>query len=222
MNKLNFAIGMGLCAIMISSSAISAEQGEWVVRLGPALIEPTDNTNDEVDGIPDSDVRVDNDFTLGFTIGYMLTDNFAIELLGVTPGQHDLQGAGSIGGLGEIGSVDVFPPTLSLQYHLNTSSRFKPFVGIGLNYTHFRNERASSSLEAALGGETDIDIDDSFGIAGHVGVDYAIDDSWLVNATVWYIDIEAEAELSTAGAGDRDVDIDIDPWVFLLSIGKTF
>ena len=224
MSKLIISITIGFI-LFSSGSCFAAEKGDLVVRIGPALIEPNDDTNDEVEGIPDSDVRVDNDVTFGFTIGYMLTDNFSVELLGVTPADHDLNAAGSIGALGNIGSTDVFPPTLSLQYHFQNSSRFKPYVGIGVNYTHFLNENTSDSLETALGGPTDLDIDDSIGLAGHVGVDFAINDSWFANATVWYIDIEAEAELSTQtvlGTVERDVDIDIDPWVVFIGIGRTF
>ena len=196
------------------------EPGDWLVRIGPALIEPNDDSND-VDGLANSEVGVDGDVTLGFTIGYMLTSNWAIELLGVTPSEHDLQGRGSIGGLGDIGDVDVFPPTLSLQYHFTNQGRFNPYVGAGLNYTHFSNANASASLETALGGDTSIDIDDSWGLSAHAGVDVFISDSFFVNAAIWYVDIDADATLNT-GAVDRDVDIDIDPWVFFVGIGKSF
>ncbi len=203
-----------------SNSLLAYEPGDWIVRIGPALIEPNDDSND-VDGIPGAEVGVDNNVTLGFTIGYMLTSNFAVELLGVTPSNHDLTGEGTISGLGDVGDVDVFPPTLSLQYHFSGSSRFQPYVGAGINYTHFTNEDTSSSLETALGGSTDLDVDDSWGLAAQAGIDMSLGDSWLINAAIWYVDIDADATLST-GPVSRDVDIDIDPWVFFIGIGKTF
>ena len=72
-------------------------------------------------------MRVDSNVTLGFTTGYMLTSKYAIELLGVTPSKHDLRGKDGIGALGKIADVDVFPPTLSLQYHFDGTSILHAF-----------------------------------------------------------------------------------------------
>ena len=64
-------------------------------------------------------------------------------------------------------------------------------------------------------------MDDSWGLAAQAGIDYSMGDSWLMNAAIWYVDIDADATLTT-GSVDRDVDIDIDPWVFFVGIGKKF
>ena len=54
-----------------------------------------------------------------------------------------------------------------------------------------------------------------------MGMDYMITDKIILNASVWYIDIEADATIKANGVS-RDVDIDIDPWVFFLGVGMTF
>ena len=209
-----------LLCLFVSQAAFSYEQGTWFARIGPAFIEPNDSSND-VEGIPGTEVGVDNDVTLGFTIGYMLTSRFAIELLGVTPSTHDLKGKDGLSALGKIADVDVFPPTLSLQYHFNGTDKFHPYIGAGFNYTHFPDEDVSSSLEAALGGNTRLDIDDSWGLAAQIGTDITINDNWFFNTAIWYVDIDADATLKTNGVR-RDVDIDIDPWVFFAGIGRKF
>lgn len=209
-----------LLCLFASQNVFAYEQGTWFARIGPALIEPNDSSND-VEGIPNTEVGVDNDVTLGFTIGYMLTSRFAIELLGVTPATHDLKGKDGLSALGKIADVDVFPPTLSLQYHFNGSTKFHPYIGAGFNYTHFPDEDVSSSLETALGGNTRLDIDDSWGLAAQIGTDISINDNWFFNTAIWYVDIDADATLKTNGVR-RDVDIDIDPWVFFVGIGRKF
>ncbi len=209
-----------LSLILAAQAGFAYDKGTWFARIGPALIEPNDSSND-VDGIPNSGVRVDNNVTLGFTIGYMLTSKYAIELLGVTPSKHDLRGKDVIGSLGKIADVDVFPPTLSFQYHFNSTGNFHPYIGAGVNYTHFPDEDVSSSLETALGGSTRLDVDDSWGLAAQIGFDYSMGEKWFVNSAIWYVDIDADATLTTNGV-DRDVDIDIDPWVFFAGIGRTF
>jgi outer membrane protein len=206
--------------LLFSSNCFAYEKGTWFARLGPALIEPNDSSND-VEGLAGTGVRVDNDLTLGFTIGYMLTSKYAIELLGVTPSKHDLRGKEGISALGKIADVDVFPPTLSFQYHFNGSSTFHPYIGVGINYTYFPDENVTSSLEAALGGSTKLDIDDSWGLAAQIGMDYSLNDNWFINTALWYADIDADATLKTNGVS-RDVDIDIDPWVLFAGIGRKF
>ncbi|MEM8845436.1 MAG: OmpW family outer membrane protein [Pseudomonadota bacterium] len=199
---------------------LAYESGDWIVRIGPALIEPNDSSND-VEGLPGTEVGVDNDVTFGFTIAYALSSNWMVELLGVTPATHDLRGRGSISNLGKIGDIDVFPPTLSLQYHITGSEKFSPYLGLGINYTHFSSENASDSLEMAFGGDTSIDIDDSWGPAVQAGLDFKITDDIVLNASVWYINIDADATLKTNGVS-RDVDIDVDPWVLFIGVGKRF
>jgi outer membrane protein len=166
-------------------------------------------------------VAVDDGFSLGITAAYMMTDQIGIELLAAIPFKHDLQGAGDLAGLGRIGDTKHLPPTLSLQYHFMPTAQFQPYAGIGVNYTTFFSEDASSSLEGALG-ETSIKLDDSWGFAGQIGADMVLDNGWILNAAVWYIDIETEATLNTADAGQLKVDVDIDPWVFMLGAGFKF
>ena len=217
--SLNLGLIIFSC-VLLTSPSFAYDPGTWFVRLGPALIEPNDSSND-VEGLADTGVRVDNDVTLGFTIGYMLNSKFAIELLGVTPSNHDLRGKDGLGALGKIADVDVFPPTLSLQYHFSGNATLHPYVGVGVNYTNFVDDSVSSSLENALGGDTRLDIDDSWGLAAQAGMDYSINDNWFVNTAIWYADIDADATLKTNGVR-RDVDIDIDPWVFFAGIGRKF
>ncbi|MEZ5582963.1 MAG: OmpW family outer membrane protein [Candidatus Competibacteraceae bacterium] len=164
---------------------------------------------------------MDDDVTLGFTIGYMMTDNVALELLGVIPTKHDISGEGTISALGRIGDAKVLPPTLSIQYHFMPTAEIRPYVGAGINYTFFYDEGTTSSLNNALGGKTDLDLDNSWGLAAQAGVDVVFKDNWFGSFTAWYVDIDTEATLRTNGV-KRKVDVDIDPWVLMLSVGTSF
>ena len=77
---------------------------------------------------------VDVDDATGFTINfaYMLTDRWSVELLAAYPYKHDIHLKGtSI----KVGETKHLPPTLSIQYHLNPTGAFQPYVGAGVNYT---------------------------------------------------------------------------------------
>src|SRR5690606_20661325 len=85
-------------------------------------------------------VSVSNSVVPELDITYFLTRNIAVELiLGTTP--HNIRAGGSIAGLGPVGRVWLLPPTLTLQYHVDLTDRIKPYVGAGVNYTIFYNEK---------------------------------------------------------------------------------
>ncbi|RMU49294.1 hypothetical protein ALP29_200465 [Pseudomonas syringae pv. avii] len=56
-------------------------------------------------------------------------------------------------------------------------------------------------------------------------MDYMITDNVLVNASVWYVDINTEATVdgpSALAVGQTKVDVDIDPWVYMVGVGYKF
>ena len=53
------------------------------------------------------------------------------------------------------------------------------------------------------------------------GINYDIDDKFLANVAIWYIDIDTELEGSNAALG-KDYDVEIDPLVFMAGVGYKF
>jgi outer membrane protein len=155
----------------------------------------------------DSDVTPELDFT------YMLTPNWGLELI-LASSKHNVEGTGSLASAGKLFDVRTLPPTLTLQYHFNTNGTIRPYVGAGLNYTTFFDEDGTSGIK-------DIHLKDSWGLAANVGVDYAINKDWFVNADVKYIDMDTTATLKAGGAPLK-VKVDIDPWVYGIGIGRRF
>jgi len=154
-------------------------------------------------------LNVDDGYSLGFNFTYMINPNIGIELLLALPFQHDI----NLGGLGKVAEVDHLPPTLSLQYHFTPESGVRPYVGIGLNYTWFSSEDTKGALE-----RDSLKLDDSWGVAGQLGVDIDVAPNWFVNADFRYIDISSDAKLNGVGIGT----VDINPWVIGLTIGTRF
>ena len=218
----SLALATAVMAALSSTGAYAADAGDWLVRGSVAHVSPNEDTSN-VSGplsgaLSGSEVKVDSQTGLGFTGAYFLTDQVAVELLASAPFKHDLSISGGTLGGNELGSVKHLPPTLSAQYHFDTGTAFRPYVGLGVNYTIFFDEEVNSDVGAR--GVNEIDIDNSLGLAGQVGVDYALGDGWLVNAGVRYLDIQAETDISAAGS--TSVDVDIDPWVSQAGIGYRF
>ena len=106
---------------------------------------------------------------------------------------------------------------------MDASSSFQPYAGVGINYTLFFDEDLSSARKQQ--GFSNMKLQDSVGIAGQLGMDYMVTDNLLVNAAVWYVDIDTKASIdgpTALGVGKTKVDVDVDPWVYMVGIGYKF
>ena len=94
-----------------------------------------------------------------------------------------------------------------------------PYIGAGVNYTTFFDEKFNDTGKEA--GLTDLSLKDSWGVAGQVGMDYLINRDWLINASVWYMDIDTDVRFK-AGGQQQSISTRLDPWVFMFSAGYRF
>ncbi|EHZ2644045.1 outer membrane protein OmpW [Vibrio parahaemolyticus] len=207
---------LAVVAALVSPSVFAHKQGDFVLRVGAASVVPNDSS-DKILGSQE-ELKVDSNTQLGLTFGYMFTDNISLELLAATPFSHDI--STDLLGLGDIADTKHLPPTLMVQYYFGEpQSKFRPYVGAGLNYTIFFDEGFNNKAKNV--GLTDLKLDDSFGLAANVGADYMINDQWFLNASAWYANIETEATYKFGGAKQK-TDVKINPWVFMISGGYKF
>ena len=200
---------LGAAAALILAAPAMAEQGDWLVRLRAINVVP----NEEATITPiGGDVDIDTSVVPELDITYFVQDNWALELiLGVTP--HDVMAVDTAGGDIDLGDVTLLPPTLTLQYHFNPEGQYRPYVGAGVNYTHFFNEDLPSGSALST-----IDYDASFGLAAQAGIDIALQDEWFLNLDVKYIDIDTDVVID----GAVNADVQIDPVVFGVGFGRRF
>ncbi|HEY9268260.1 MAG TPA: OmpW family outer membrane protein [Methylotenera sp.] len=212
-----------------------AEAGDWVVRARAANINPNEDSdlgktvNRNVAPVMSNgaELKVDSNTILEFDISYYFTKNIAAELILATGSKHDVSVSREPGAVVPnqlLGSVDVLPPTLTVQWHFNPDQMIDPYVGAGINYSAFLDKR----LEVRQGPLTGSDIkveNDSWGYALQAGVDINLQDGWLINADVKYISLDTDVKLRNPLAGNawtKIDDLEINPWVFGLGIGKKF
>lgn len=224
---MSATFGRFLALVLIAACFVGtapAEAGDWLVRLRAINIDP-DSSSSAVrtngTDIAGSGVSVDDATVPELDITYMPNPNFGIELI-LGTAEHDVFGEGSLAALGKIADVDVLPPTLLFQYHFAPNGTIRPYVGAGVNFTLFYDETASSGFETAAGGSSNVDLDESVGLAGQVGVDIGSGD-WFFNIDLKYIQIDTTATITTPGAlGTVDVDVDINPIVLGVGFGRKF
>jgi len=196
---MTFVLALVTAALTLPAQA--KEQGDWLVRFGGSNVDPKSDNSDIV--------SVDSQFGVTFNFSYFMTRNLAIELLAALPYKHDI----SLLDGTHVGSTKHLPPTVSLQYHFLPDAGIQPYFGLGFNYTQFFSEKTRGPLAG-----TDLDLDSSWGWAGEVGVDFPLNDKWLINLNARYIDIDTDAKLDGASLGT----VEIDPWVYGAHLGYKF
>ncbi|WP_027961619.1 OmpW/AlkL family protein [Halomonas halodenitrificans] len=205
------AASVAAAAVTASTQAFAAYgAGDFFTRIGVAKVEPKGDNGSLTPANLKADVADDSAFA--FTLGYRFTDKLGVELLAAEPFDHDF----TLGDGAATGSTDHLPPTLTLQYYPlgGTDAHVQPYVGVGVNYTRFSDEKATVTGV----GEVDVEFDDSWGAAGQLGVDLLIDDHWALNGAVWYMDIDSDAKVGGDDAGK----VEIDPVVVMGGISYRF
>lgn len=210
MNKIIFST---IAALSISTSALAANDfkaGDFVIRGRAIGVIPSEDAS-ITGGVTGSQIDIDTSVVPELDFSYFVTDHVAFELIAaVTP--HDVNTATSSSGALDLGDVWLLPPTLTAQYHFTQFGQCKPYLGAGVNYTHFFGEDKGTSV-------TNVDYKDSFGPALQAGVDYMVDDHWMVNLDVKKIWINTDVKFND---GAIRADVDINPWVIGVGVGYKF
>ncbi|MGP4906301.1 OmpW/AlkL family protein [Psychrobacter faecalis] len=192
------------------TTAFAVPAGTWSIAAGAHYVDPKSDNGTLNNGLS---VDVDGDVRPTISGEYFIANNVGVELLAAIPFHHDFDLNDAAGNRVLSGKTQHLPPTLSLQYHFdgyNMPMNVKPFVGVGVNYTTFFKEKVSNGA--------DLDLDDSVGVAGHIGLDipFAPTESFRIDAR--YMDIKTDATLNGVDAGE----IDISPWVYGVAFVKQF
>ncbi|WP_198555964.1 MULTISPECIES: OmpW/AlkL family protein [Halomonadaceae] len=169
---------------LASSAALAYNAGDVFVRGGVAQTD-TGSDNGNVDG---DSLSIDEARGFTFGAGYLFTDKVGVELNSSEKFEHGISTASR----GDVGSVDRLPVNLLVNYYPmgGLDSRVQPYVGAGLNYTRFSGEPSG------------LDIDESYGAIGQVGVDLAVTENVMLNGYASYADVSADI----SGGGEVDME----------------
>ena len=199
MKLVRYALAASLALAAMPAFAQSA--GHWTLGVGAHNVDPKSD-NGTLTATPLGNLKMDigSNARPTITAEYFLKDNLGVEILAALPFQHDI----NVVGVGKVGSTKHLPPTVSLQYHFG-QGKVRPFVGLGLNYTTF----FSTKTEGAIDG-TNLDLSNSWGLAGHIGVDFQVSEKGAIRIDYRKIDIDTDVKLNGAKLGTKNT-VNIDP-----------
>lgn len=189
---------MAACAAS-SVMAQTASEGAWLVRARAVHL---DMANKDNTGLG---LAVNNKTIPEVDVTYFFTPNLAAELILTVPQKQTVYSNGT-----DIGTFKHLPPTLLAQYHFTGLQGYKPYLGLGINYTDI-------SKVNILGGAATLD-SDSWGGALQAGVDIPLDRNWSINLDVKKLYIRTHVYSGGASAGT----LKLDPVAAAVGIGYRF
>lgn len=199
------ALTLSTALVAVAAPAFAQSKGDITLGLGVGWVSPTNNFSNTAAG----GLRVGEDVRPTLTFEYFIADNIGIEVLAATPFEHNVE----LAGVGNVVGLKHLPPTISIQYHFPMEGMVKPFVGAGLNYTTFWDEKGKGALTGVP-----VSLDDSWGIALHAGLDFEISEKSAIRADVRWIDINTDVTVNGTDIGS----VDIDPVILGMSYIRKF
>lgn len=220
-----------LSALIVSTPLMAVDQGDILINARLLNIAPDVGGNQVMAGgaalAPPAGIDVDDAYSLGVDITYMVNDNFGVELMLDTSSKHDIKGTGNLAGV-SVGEVSVLPPSLIAVWHFMPKNNIRPYAGAGLNYTMFFSESTTgqftSTMDTVVGGvtSTDVSVDDTLSLIAQVGVDIDINKDWYVSFDAKYIDMDTTATVKVNGVDTAIIDFDLNPLVLGVGVGTSF
>ncbi len=163
-----------LIAAAFAPVLAQAEAGDIVVRLRAVDVSPNEDSklgttvNNALGATvmsPGAELAVDSNLIPELDISYYFTKNIAAELILALGTRHDVSVKGDALATvtnQNLGSVNLLPPTLTVQWHFNPDQTFDPYVGAGVTYSRSLDHNLTFQKGALTGQPIKID-DNMFG-----------------------------------------------------------
>lgn len=188
-------------AALAPTLASAQDTGNWLIRARAVHL---DSANKDDTGLG---LTINDKWLPEVDITYFFSPNIAAELILTYPQKQTVYSNGT-----EIGSFKHLPPTLTAQYHFTNLGAFRPYVGLGLNYTNI------SSVDL-LGGGANLKRN-SYGLAAQIGADFPVGGGWLLNVDLKKVQIGTDV---LVGATETNAgSFKVDPLLISVGFGKRF
>ena len=113
-------------------------------------------------------------------------------------------------------------PNLLLKYYLfSPAAMFRPYLGVGVNYTRFYSRQVTAAGDEISGGPTSLSLPASVGPVGTVGVSWRVLDRVVVNLSGSASWVNSRLTTDTAGVL-RTSHVEFNPRAIVLAVGYRF
>jgi len=235
MHHAALCLGFGLLAALGAAQARADNAtgaGDHPNTLALGLYEVSFNVHaDDLSGPytpPGLNVRNPSIRTLYVAYMRRLSPHFDVELaLGVPPVTRSVAKgpatAGSVPFNGQtIATVRWLAPSALVKYYLfSPDAMFRPYLGVGVNYTKFQSRQVTAAGDAISGGPTSLSLPVSVGPVGTLGVSWNVMDHVVVNLSASASRVNSTLTTNTAGI-ERTSHVEFNPRAIVLAVGYQF
>ncbi len=198
------SIALAASLSALSTPACAQDAGPWLIRFRAVDLA---SRNKDSTGL---DLTINDKVIPEVDVSYFFTPNWATELVLTYPQEHTIRADGT-----RIGSLKHLPPTLTLQYHVTGLGIWKPYAGLGVNYTRFSSVEFSPAVDAALSPSIE---KNSVGAAAQVGIDIELAQNWSANLDVKKLQLRTDVR----SFGSKVGEFKVDPWLIGAGVGYRF
>jgi len=213
MNKI---LAAATCScLLLATTAARADDGPWEVRLRALYLDPSNHSDGYAAlGIPENAIHINSKVIPDLDIEYYFQKHLSTELVLTYPQKQTVTVEKSaLGGPTVIGTFRHLPPTLTLKYGFLPDAAFRPYLGVGVNFTLITDV----NLAVPTVGNLDLKRT-SVGPAGQAGFDWKLNDHWFFNADAKYVALRSNVTFDGASI----LQARIDPWLLGVGIGYRF
>lgn len=242
-NKPMNPLLIAAAAMVVAGAAHAQSAGSTIFTAGWFRVMPNSSadplTIDSVGGRPvgltrpNTGAEIKSADTLGLAVTHFITDNISTELVFGIPPKHDVEGDRGYATYGKLGTVRQWSPAVLVKYHfLDAKSRFRPYIGIGANYTWFSDETITNQTfvrrEFGPNASMTASAKPSWNPVFNIGATYAVNERWYLGLSVSYLPLETTATFVTRNSAQggatvvSHTKIKIDPVVTFLNVGYRF
>lgn len=200
---------LAAAALSFCGSALAQKAGTFSASIGFTTIAPSvDSGNLSAPSLPNTKVDVNSNSQITGAVNYMVTDHLAIHVPLGFGFKHEISGAGAIAGVGKLVDAKALPITVIGQYRfLDANATFRPYVGAGLSYVKFYNEKG-----------TGVSFKSKLAPTLQIGGTYNINEKWYVDASYAKTFLKTRARLTTG----QTIDVKLDPNAYSVQVGYKF
>ncbi len=205
-------------AAALAFGAFAAQAQDNVFKIGVTRYDTHAKTNG-ISGIgvpPGADAKVGDATTIIFVYERLFGPNLGAELVMGIPPTIKAKASGSVEFLNATGTVlsaKNWAPTLLFNYHFfDPGTTWRPYVGVGINYTQFRSVKSSLAPDVEMGS--------SWGPAAQVGVSYLIAKDISAFASV--AALKVKSKVVATGATVLTTTVDFRPTVYSAGVEYKF
>ncbi|WP_295798087.1 OmpW family outer membrane protein [uncultured Microbulbifer sp.] len=247
MKKLKLAAAVALlfpalCVAQIPVSELDLTR--FYLRVGASFVYPDDdNTPLKYQVLQDWDLyrtgwEVEDDTTWNASVVWRPLSYLGLEMLYIGGADHSLDLTNFHGYPGRdniaFGNFSASSANLFINwYWMDETCLGQPYIGIGVNYTHFYDDELNAEFQNYLidsgiaAGQGKLGAGHSWGGSAQLGLDWRLGHgrTWLINAAAIYTDASTDAVVTfpvNPGYDRLYSDIEFNPWTFNLGVTYEF